>query len=70
MKEYQDETKATLVEENEKLLKYTEMDKHENRKSLSADQKRKLTKKLEASTETVKHLKDFLEKINEFSGLK
>ena len=46
------------------------MNKLENRKSLSADQKKNLTKKLETSTESVKKLSEFLEKINEFSGLK
>ena len=70
MKEYQDETKAKLEEETTKLSGYKEMNKHENRKDLTADQKKKLTKKLENSTESVKKLSEFLEKINEFSGLK
>ena len=46
------------------------MDKQENRKTLTPDKKKKLTKKLEETTDSVKKLKDFLDKINEFSGLK
>ena len=46
------------------------MDKQENRKTLSQDQKKKLTKKLDETTDSVKKLKDFLDKINEYSGMK
>ena len=70
MKEYQDETKAKLEEETTKLSGYKEMNKHENRKDLTAEKKKKLSKLLETSTESVKKLSEFLEKINEFSGLK
>jgi hypothetical protein len=70
MKQYQDETKQKYEEENEKLKQYKEMDKQENRKTLTPDKKKKLTKKLEETTDSVKKLKDFLDKINEFSGLK
>ena len=70
MKEYQDETKEKLEEEKTKLSGYKEMDKHENRKDLSTEKKKKLSKLLESSTESVKKLSEFLEKINEFSGLK
>jgi predicted AlkP superfamily phosphohydrolase/phosphomutase len=70
MKEYQDETEKKLEEENTNLSKYKETDKPEERKKLTADQKKKLTKKLENSTESVKKLGEFLEKIKNFSGLK
>ena len=70
MKEHQEETKEKLEVENEKLKQYKEMDKQENRKTLSPDQKKKLTKKLDETTDSVKKLKDFLDKINEFSGMK
>ena len=62
MKEYQKDTKQKLEEENQKLLQYKEMDKQENRKTLSQDQKKKLTKKLDETTDSVKKLKDFLDK--------
>ena len=70
MKQYQDETKQKYEEENEKLKQYKEMDKQENRKTLTPDKKKKLTKKLDETTDSVKKLKDLLDKINEFSGLK
>ena len=70
MKEYQKDTKQKLEEENQKLLQYKEMDKQENRKTLSAEQKKKLTKKLDDATESVKKLKELVDKINEYSGLK
>ncbi len=43
MKEHQDETKQKLeeeIQENINLLKYTEMNKQENRKTLTPDQKK------------------------------
>jgi hypothetical protein len=46
------------------------MDKQENRKTLTPDKKKKLSKKLDETTDSVKKLKDLLDKINEFSGLK
>ena len=46
------------------------MDKQENRKTLSPEQKKKLTKKLDEATESVKKLKELVDKINEYSGLK
>ena len=46
------------------------MDKQENRKTLSQDQKKKVTKKLEESEKTVKTLKELIDKINQYSGLK
>jgi hypothetical protein len=46
------------------------MDKQENRKTLNPDQKRKSTKKLGETNDSVKKLKDLLDKINDFSGLK
>ena len=64
------ETKQNFEVENEKLTQYKEMDKQENRKTLTPDQKRKLTKKLEETNDSVKKLKDLLDKINDFSGLK
>jgi hypothetical protein len=70
IKEYQIQTKTQFEEENGKLLEYTELNKQENRKTLSSDQKKKLTKKLDEATESVKKLKELLEKFNEFSGLK
>ena len=39
-------------------------------KKLSADQKKKLNKKLDVATETVTKFKEFLDRINEYSGLK
>jgi hypothetical protein len=70
MKQYQEETKQKFEVENEKLTQYKEMDKQENRKTLTPDQKRKLTKELEETNDSVKKLKDLLDKINDFSGLK
>ena len=70
MKEYQNDTKQKLEEENQKLLQYKEMDKQENRKTLSPEQKKKLTKKLDETIESVKKLKELVDKINDFSGLK
>ena len=70
MKRYQEKTKQKFEVENEKLNQYKEMDKQENRKTLTPDQKRKLTKKLEETNDSVKKLKDLLDKINDFSGLK
>ncbi len=70
MKQYQEETKQKLEVENEILNQCKEMDKQENRKTLTPDQKRKLTKKREETNDSVKKLKDLLDKINDFSGLK
>jgi hypothetical protein len=70
MKEYQGETTQKLEDANKKLSDYKELNKHENRKDLIADQKKKLTKKLDAAKGTVTKFKEFLDRINEFSGLK
>ena len=70
MKEYQDETTQKLKDAKQKLSDYKELNKHENRKDLTADQKKKLTKNLAAATETVTKFKEFLDRINEYSGLK
>ena len=70
MKEYQDETTQKLEDAKQKLSEYKELDKHENRKTLTADQKKKLNKKLDVATETVTKFKEFLDRINEYSGLK
>ncbi len=39
MKQYQEETKQKFEVENEKLNQYKEMDKQENRKTLTPDQR-------------------------------
>jgi hypothetical protein len=70
MKQYQEETKQKFEVENEKLNQYKEMNKQENRKTLSPEQKKKLTKKLDETIESVKKLKELVDKINDFSGLK
>jgi len=46
------------------------MDKHENRKGLTAEQKKNLTKKLDESKKLVQSLNDLIEKITNYSGLK
>ena len=46
------------------------MNKQENRKTLDTNQKKKLTKKLEEYEKSVKTLKELIDKITEYSGLK
>jgi hypothetical protein len=70
MKKYLDETRTKYEEEDKKLKEYQELNKQENRRNLEPAQKKKLTKKLEESEKHVKTLKDFIEKITEYSGLK
>ncbi len=53
MKQYQDEKKQKYEEENEKLKQCKEMDKQENRKTLTPDKKKKLTKKFEETTDSI-----------------
>ena len=70
MKKHLEEAKQKLKEEDEKNKQFKEADKQENRKTLTPDQKRKLTKKFEESTKSIETLKGLIDKITEFSGLK
>ena len=70
MKQHLEETRAKNEEEDKKLKEYQELNKQENRKTLEASQKKKLTQKLEESEKSVKTLKELIDKIIEYSGLK
>ena len=70
MKKYLEETRTKYNEEEKVLKQYQELNKQENRKTLEPAQKKKLTQKLEESEKTVKTLKELIEKITEYSGLK
>jgi hypothetical protein len=70
MKKYLEETTTKYNEAEKVLKKYQELNKHENRSELSEDQKKKVTKKLEESEKTVKTLKELIDKISQYSGLK
>jgi hypothetical protein len=70
MKKHLEETRAKYEKEDKELKGYQEMNKQENRKTLDAAQKKKLTKKLEEYEKSVKTLKELIDKITEYSGLK
>jgi hypothetical protein len=70
MKKLLEETKEKYKEAEEELSKYTELNKHENRKTLNTDQKKKLNTKLEESEKSVKKLSELIEKIKDYSGIK
>jgi hypothetical protein len=70
MKKHLEETKTKYEKEDKELKGYQEMNKQENRKALDAAQKKKLTKKLEEYEKSVKTLKELIDKITEYSGLK
>ncbi len=70
IKKYLEETRTKYNEAEKVLKQYQELNKQENRKTLETAQKRKLTQKLEESEKTVKTLKELIEKITEYSGLK
>ena len=70
MKKYLEETTTKYKEEETKLKEFQELNKQENRKTLDPAQKKKLTQKLEESEKTVKTLKELIDKITEYSGLK
>ena len=70
MKKYLDETRTKYEEEVKILKQYQELNKQDNRKTLEPAQKKKLTQKLEESEKTVQTLKELIDKITEYSGLK
>ena len=70
MKEHLDEARKKYKEEEKTLNELKELSKHENRKTLTADQKKKLTKKLSESEKEFQSLKDLIDKITDYSGLK
>ena len=70
MKKHLEETKTKYEKEDKELKGYQEMNKQENRKTLDTSQKKKLTLKLGESEKSVKTLKELIEKIAEYSGLK
>jgi len=70
MKKLLEETKEKYKEAEEELSKYTELNKHGNRKTLNTDQKKKLNTKLEESEKAVKKLSELIEKIKDYSGIK
>ena len=70
MKKLLEDTKEKYKKEEEELSKYTELNKHGNRKELSADQKKKLKVKLEEAEKSVKFFSELIEKIKEYSGIK
>ena len=70
MKKYLEETTTKYKEEETKLKEFQELNKQENRKTLDPAQKKKLTQKLEESEKNVKTLKELIDKITEYSGLK
>ena len=70
MKKHLEETRAKYEKEDKELKGYQEMNKQENRKTLDTNQKKKLTKKLEEYEKSVKTLKELIDKITEYSGLK
>ena len=70
MKKHLEETKTKYEKEDKELKGYQEMNKQENRKTLDTNQKKKLTKKLEEYEKSVKTLKELIDKITEYSGLK
>ena len=70
MKKYLKDATTQYEEEDKQLKQYQEMNKQENRKNLDQGQKRNLTKKLELYEKNVKTLKELIDKITEYSGLK
>ena len=70
MKEHLDEARKKYKEEEKTLNDLNELNKHEFRKTLNEDQKKKLTKKLSESEKEFKSLKDLIDKITDYSGLK
>jgi len=65
-----EDTKEKYKKEEEKLSEYKELNKHENRKGLTPEKKKRLTTKLEESEKSVKKLSELIEKIKEYSGIK
>jgi hypothetical protein len=70
MKKHLEETRTKYEKEDKELKGYQELNKQENRKTLDTAQKKKLTTKLGESEKSVKTLKELIEKIAEYSGLK
>jgi hypothetical protein len=69
MQEYLDETTEKYNKENDTLKELNVMNEHKNRQSLTADQKKTLTKKIGDSEKIVEKLKTYLERIKLYSGL-
>jgi len=70
MKEHLYEARKKYKEEEKTLNDLKELSKHEFRKTLNEDQKKKHSKKLSESEKEVKSLKDLIDKITDYSGLK